>query len=120
MSDATTTIDQLKKKVAAFIDKRDWRQFHGAKNLSSDITIEAAELMELFVWARDKQEIEAILQQKREHVEDELADIVFACLAFCDEYDIDLSTALEKKIIKNAQKYPIEKAHGNSSKYTEL
>ena len=120
MNDKITTIQMLKEKVSQFINERDWRQFHGAKNLSMDITIEAAELMEIFTWARDQKEAETILKQKREHVEQELADIVFAALAFCNEYDIDLSSAMEQKIMINAAKYPIDKSKGNNKKYTEL
>ena len=119
MSDTNNTINDLKKIVATFITERDWRQFHGAKNMSTNITIEAAELMELFVWARDKEEADDILTNNQQAVEHELADILFCLLAFADEYNIDLAKALQDKIAHNAQKYPVEKCKGMNKKYSD-
>ncbi len=120
MKDNTTTIAQLKQKASNFVHDRDWRQFHGAKNLSMAISVEASELMELFIWARDQKEAGLILKEKEQDVKDELADIIFAALMFADEFDIDLTQAIEDKIIHNEKKYPIEKAKGVNKKYTDL
>ncbi len=119
MSDNSNTINDLKKIVNTFITERDWRQFHGAKNISTNIAIEAAELMELFVWARNKDEADAILKNKQQAVEHELADVLFSVLIFADEYNIDLTKALQHKIIHNAEKYPVEKCKGMNKKYNE-
>jgi NTP pyrophosphatase (non-canonical NTP hydrolase) len=120
MIDKTTTIAELQQKAASFINERNWRQFHGAKNLSMAITLEAAELMEIFTWARDQKEAAQLVEEKKEAVKHELADIVFATLVFCDEFNIDLSEAIIEKIAHNAKKYPIEKAKGMNKKYNEL
>jgi NTP pyrophosphatase (non-canonical NTP hydrolase) len=120
MSDAKTTLAELKALVTTFVHERDWRQFHGAKNLSMSIVGEAAELMELFTWTQDANEAARIVHEKKMAVTEELADIAGAVLMFCDEFNIDLSTAIKEKMIKNAAKYPIEKSRGINKKYTEL
>lgn len=119
MADDTTTIKELKNLVSQFIQERDWRQFHGAKNMSINIAIEAAELMELFVWHNTKEEIESTVNNKRESVEHELADILFSILAFADEYNIDLSNAFHNKMLHNSKKYPVTQVKGHNKKYTE-
>ncbi len=119
MLDNNNTINDLKKIVAKFITERDWRQFHGAKNLSTNIAIEAAELMELFVWARNKEEADEILKDKQQAVEHELADVLFCILAFADEYNIDLTKAFKDKIAHTAKKYPVEQCKGMNKKYDE-
>lgn len=120
MSDNKTTITELKALAANFVRERDWRQFHGAKNLSMAIVGEAAELMELFTWAQNADQAAKIVQEKKQAVKDELADVAAAVLMFCDEFNIDLSEAIQEKMIKNAEKYPIEKAKGINKKYNEL
>ena len=120
MQDNKTTVAELKKLATDFVAERDWRQFHGAKNLSMAIVAEAAELMELFLWAKDAQEAEQIVTTKKQAVRNELADIVAAALMFCDEFDIDLSSSIQEKMIQNIKKYPVEKAKSVNKKYTEL
>ena len=120
MSDTKTTVAELKALAANFVHERDWRQFHGAKNLSMAMVGEAAELMELFTWAKDAEQATRIVQEKKQAVKDELADVAAAVLMFCDEFDIDLSEAIKEKMIKNAEKYPVEKAKGMNKKYNEL
>ncbi len=119
--DSQTTVEQLKAKVAAFRDARDWKQFHNPKDLAASISIEANELLELFQW-KTAEEVEALLQdsKKREEIQDELADIVVYCLSAADQMDIDLADAIATKLKKNEEKYPVEKAFGNNKKYTEL
>ena len=119
MSDNNNTINDLKKIVVTFLTERDWQQFHGAKNMSTNIAIEAAELMEIFVWARNKEEADDILKNKRQAVEHELSDVLFCVLAFADEYNIDLAKALQDKIAHNAEKYPVEQCKGLNKKYDE-
>ena len=120
MNDKQTTMAQLKQAAAEFVQERDWEQFHGAKNLSTGIAIEAAELMELFVWTTDKHEAAQIVKQKQTLVQQELADIVITALLFANEFDIDVSSAIKQKLALNRQKYPIEKSKGVNKKYDEI
>ncbi len=115
--DKHTTIAQLKEKVEVFMHERDWRQFHAPKNMSMAIAVEAAELMEHFLWV-DAQESYRICEEKRTDVSHELIDVMFACLELADILQIDIATAFEEKLALNRQKYPVEKVKGKSDKYT--
>lgn len=119
MNDAQTTLQELKKVAEQFLKDRDWEQFHNPKNDSTDIAIEAAELIEFFVWIQGE-EVYQVLEKKREQIEDEAADVLFALLNFCNMAKIDLAKAFIKKMQKNAEKYPVEKARGRYTKYSEL
>jgi dCTP diphosphatase len=119
MSDATTTINDLKTRIKKIVEDRDWQQFHTPKNMSMHIAIEAAELMEIFAWADQQQSFE-LCETKRDAIEQELADIAFGVFNFCSRMNIDLATAFERKMILNEKKYPIEKCKGTSKKYNEL
>jgi dCTP diphosphatase len=107
------------EKIRQFRDARDWMQFHQPKDMAAGIAIEAAELMELFLWKSEQEQAE-IVETKREQIEEEVADIGIFLLELADNLDIDLLDAIEAKIEKNAKKYPVEKARGRSDKYTEL
>ena len=117
-TDEKTTIAQLKEKVRSFVEEREWQQFHTPKNLSMNIVREATELMELFMWSDSGAESAQELEQKRQEVEDEVADIAFALFNFCLRNTIDLATAFDKKLAHTAQKYPTEKVKGKNQKYT--
>ncbi len=119
MQDATTTINDLKKMIKKFIEEREWQQYHSPKNLSMQIAAEAAELMELLLWVESKESFEEVTKNK-EAVEHEIADIVHGIICFCLQANIDLSSALEKKMALNAKKYPLEKSKGKRVKYTQL
>ncbi|HKQ48249.1 MAG TPA: nucleotide pyrophosphohydrolase [Phycisphaerae bacterium] len=113
MTDADTTLRDLRETVRRFVDERDWNQFHDPKNLSMAIATEAAELMEHFRWltgpqARELRNAPSDLQEVRE----ELADILCFTLSFANALDIDLSTALREKMLKNAEKYPADRFRG--------
>lgn len=113
MSDADTTVRDLGEIVRRFVDERDWNQFHDPKNLSMAIATEAAELMEHFRWltgpqSRELRNSPTDLQQVRE----ELADILCFTLSFANALDIDLSSALREKMLKNAAKYPADRFRG--------
>jgi NTP pyrophosphatase (non-canonical NTP hydrolase) len=113
MSDADTSLLELREIVRRFVDERDWNQFHDPKNLSMAIATEAAELMEHFRWltgpqARELRQSPPDLQQVRE----EIADILCFTLSFANALDIDLSSALREKMLKNADKYPVEQFRG--------
>lgn len=121
MNDAETTLNEIKAKVLAFARERDWEQFHSPKNLSMAISAEAAELMEHFLWQSSEQSLEDMsTSDLREPVEEELADIMIFAIEFANVAGIDLSEVIERKMRRNAEKYPVEKARGRSVKYTKL
>ena len=115
MRDLQEVVDRIRQ----FRDARDWKQFHHPKDMAAGLAIEAAELMELFLWKNEQEQTE-IVETKREQIEDELADIGMFLLELADNLNVDLLTAIEAKMEKNAAKYPVEKSKGRSVKYTEL
>jgi dCTP diphosphatase len=121
MTDAKTTVAELRARVLAFVHERDWEQFHSPKNLSMALAAESGELMEHFLWS-DSPASQAVAQdpKKRPAIEAEIADVVIYALEFANICGIDLAAAIETKMAANAKKYPIEKARGRSDKYTEL
>jgi NTP pyrophosphatase (non-canonical NTP hydrolase) len=113
MSDPSTTLSDLRKLVADFVEARDWRQFHSPKNLSMSLAIEAAELMEHFQWLTiDQSRSIANQPAKLAEVGDELADILCYALALANELQLDISDAVRAKMIKNQQKYPADEFRG--------
>lgn len=113
MHDDATTVAELRALVRGFVDQRDWRQFHTPKNLAMSLAIEAAELMEHFQWLTPEQS-RAVAgdADKLSDVADELADVVCYALALANELPIDLAAAVERKMVKNAAKYPAEQYRG--------
>ena len=105
-SDATCTLDELKQIVAEFVRQRTWQKFHNAKNLSMALTVEAAELMEHYQWLTTDQVV-AGEGYDLEQVTDELADITSYVLALANTLNIDLSSAVANKMVKNRLKYPL-------------
>lgn len=121
MTDAGTTVAELRERVLAFVHARDWEQFHSPKNLSMALAAESGELMEHFLWAESKDSLNVAKDpKKRPAIEDELADVVIYALEFANICGIDLAKAIETKMAANDKKYPVEKARGRSEKYTEL
>jgi NTP pyrophosphatase (non-canonical NTP hydrolase) len=113
MSDAQTTVAELRQLVHEFVDARDWHQFHSPKNLSMSLAIEAAELMEHFQWiSTDASRAIRRDPQKMTAVAEELADILCYGLAIANELEIDISSAMRDKMQKNAVKYPVEQYRG--------
>ena len=106
----------LTDKLVRFRDDRDWSQFHNPKDLSIALSIEANELLELFLW-KGSEELNDLDEQK---VKDELADVFAYALLIAEHYGFDISEIVSQKIAKNAEKYPIEKAKGSATKYTDL
>lgn len=119
--DYNTTIGELKDLAKRFCEARDWDQYHDARELAMSMVIESAELLELFRFKSD-QELDRIFTapEQREKVCDEVSDVLFALLRFCQLYDIDVTTAYYSKMAKNDKKYPVEKARGSNKKYDEL
>jgi len=113
MPDEATTVADLRRAVADFVNEREWRPYHDAKNLSMSIAIEAAELMEHFQWIRTD-ELPAVLGSptKRAEISDELADVTCYVLGLANALELDLSTAVREKLAKNARKYPTDQFRG--------
>src|SRR3989344_1054725 len=102
-------IQKLTELVVKFRDARDWKQFHNAKDSSISLALEAAEVLEHFQW-KNKEEIDAYIKSNKADVAEELADVLYWILLMGNDLDIDLSSAFEKKMEKNAAKYPNDKA----------
>lgn len=120
-SDQTITIAALKMRVKKFVDDRDWAKYHNPKDVAVSITIEAAELVEIFQWVKDSEQ-ERITQDaaKMQKLKDELADVMIYCVSLANVLDIDIGQAVYQKIAKNEGKYPVDRIKGNYRKYKEL
>jgi NTP pyrophosphatase (non-canonical NTP hydrolase) len=112
-------ISDLVARIKKFRDDRDWMQFHDPKNMAISIVIEAAELLENFQW-KSKEEVEQYAEQHRDEIEEEIADIAIYLFELADNLGIDLPDAMNRKLQKNAEKYPVEKARGKHTKYDKL
>lgn len=117
----TIDLDQLNNEIQHFMNEREWDQFHTLKNLVCALSVESSELLEIFQWLKDE-DANRIMQDEnlRTKVEDEVADIFVYLLRIMNKTGIDLETVVKEKMRKNALKYPVELARGNSKKYTEL
>lgn len=109
-------LQALQKRIKQFCTDRDWSQFHDPKNLAISLQLEATEVLELFQWTKDNQ----VAKGKEVEVADELADVMYWLIMLANHYDIDLVQALDEKMNKNEEKYPVEKAKGVATKYNEL
>ena len=112
-------IENLRNQLRTFAAERDWDQFHSPKNLASALAVEAAELLENFQWLTEA-ESQQLPPQALAAVRAEVADVLLYLIRISDKLGIDLIAAANAKIVLNAEKYPVEKARGNSKKYTEL
>lgn len=113
MKDSETTVSHLRQVVDRFVAERDWHQFHTPKNLAMALSIEAAELMEHFQWLTAEQSWQVADQPaKKSEVGEELSDVFCYLLALANELKLDMSAALEAKMIKNAEKYPVHRYRG--------
>lgn len=117
--DKDTKIDDLKEKVQKFCEARDWDQFHNPKDLAIMLITEASELLEIFRYKNEEEVKEIMNGKKRVEVEEEVADIMFGLLRFAQMNDIDISSALKDKLIKNEKKYPADLVRGKNKKYNE-
>ena len=112
-------ITELQKRIVAFRDARDWKQFHNAKDLAIALNLEATEVMEHFLWKTDA-EIQEYLNKHKTDVAEELSDTLYWVLLMSHDLGIDLADAFAKKMDQNEAKYAVDKAKGNHKKYTEL
>jgi len=108
-----TDIQEITQALVKFRDEREWQQFHNPKDLSLALSIESAELLELFLWKNAE-------EANVEKVKEELADVLAYALLLAEKYQFDVKQIVLDKIKKNAEKYSVEKAKGTAKKYTEL
>ncbi|WP_230968810.1 nucleotide pyrophosphohydrolase [Nitrogeniibacter aestuarii] len=115
----TDTLIDLRDRLRAFADERDWAQFHTPKNLAMALVGEAAEVVEHFQWLTPEASA-ALPEATRVEVSHELADVLLYLVRLADRLDIDLGEAALEKLAINARKYPAEQAYGRADKYTRL
>lgn len=105
--------EEITEALLKFRDERDWEQFHNPKDLALAINVEAAELLELFLWKNAD-------EADKEKIKEELADIFSYAFLIAKKYNFDIKEIILDKIKKNKEKYPIDKAKGTAKKYNEL
>lgn len=106
------TINQVLK----FRDDRNWKQFHNPKDLAISISLEAAELLEVFQWSGT----DTVCAEKIDKIREELADVLNYCILMADACGLNMDEIIQEKVKRNNEKYPVEKAYGSKEKYTEL
>lgn len=111
-----TDLQALTQALRDFAKARDWEQFHSPKNLAAALSVEAAELLEHFQWLTEEQS-RTLPGLAKADVGAEAADVLLYLLQLCDKLQIDLIAAARQKLIRNAEKYPVERALGSSKKY---
>jgi NTP pyrophosphatase (non-canonical NTP hydrolase) len=116
---AIDSLDTLRRRIREFAEARAWERYHSPKNLVMALSVEAAELVEPFQWLTPEQS-QQLSADQREAVRQEIADVLIYLTRLADVLDIDLLDAAADKLALNARKYPVEKAHGNALKYSDL
>ncbi|MDW9380685.1 nucleotide pyrophosphohydrolase [Chryseobacterium sp. JV558] len=101
------------EKLLKFRDERDWEQFHNSKDLALALSIEASELLEVFLWKKNE-------DFNKDKLEEELADVFMYGILLAKKNNIDINNIILKKLQRNNEKYPVEKAKGKSNKYDDL
>ncbi|AMP98928.1 MazG nucleotide pyrophosphohydrolase [Pedobacter cryoconitis] len=105
--------EDLKNILVEFRNERDWERFHNPKDLALALSIEVSELNELFLWKKSE-------EADVEKIKDELADVFAYAILLAEKYNLDINEIVSNKVLKNAEKYPVDKAKGTSKKYNEL
>ncbi len=118
MTDEQTTIAQLRERLRAFNQARDWGQYHCPRNLAMALSAEAGELLALYLWCED-QGPQPRVASRDEKVPQELADVAICLLNLAEAAGVDLAAAVEAKLAANEAKYPVEKVKGRMEKYDE-
>ena len=115
------TVKELSDMIKIFCEERDWDQFHNPKDLAIGISTEANELLDIFRFKSNEDMLEIFSNpEKKIHIEEELADVLFFVLRFAQMNQIDLKKAMKMKMKKNAAKYSVELAKGQNKKYNEF
>jgi len=106
--------DKIQNEIKTFVDERDWEQFHSPKNLSMALSVEAAELVEIFQWQK-QEEYKENEEKVVNAVKDEVADIFYYVVRMCQKMNINLEEAFSEKMKKNRQKHPVDRVKGKST-----
>ena len=109
----------IARTLIIFAEERNWDQYHTPRNLASALSVEAAELLEIYQWSRGQNWAELEDSTLKARTEEEIADILIYLIRFSDKAGIDLQLAVEKKLLSNAEKYPADQFRGSDRKYTE-
>ena len=112
-------LEDLRQALIKFSSDRQWEKFHTPKNLASSLSVEVAELQEIFMWLTPQESVD-LNPDLRSRVVDEVGDVLICLLNFCNSLQIDLMHSAKQKLKKNESKYPVEKSRGNAKKYTEF
>jgi len=118
-SERSVSVEALRARLRSFNAERDWEQYHSPRNLAMALTVEAGELLELFLWSADEGP-QPPVAARIPKVADEAADVFICLLNFCEAAGVDLMAATDAKLERNARKYPVSKARGRLEKSTEL
>jgi NTP pyrophosphatase (non-canonical NTP hydrolase) len=118
-ADRSTTLAELSAAVRRFNEERDWARYHCARNMAMALCTESAELLELYLWSSDEGP-QPPVASREPLVAEEAADVLICLLALCDRAGVDLAAAVEAKLVKNAGRYPVERAKGRLEKAGEL
>jgi NTP pyrophosphatase (non-canonical NTP hydrolase) len=109
-------MEELKEYIREFIRARDWEQYHAPKNLALALSVEAAEIVEIFQWKDNQEELSPT---EIEALKQEIGDVLVYLLELADKYQIDIIQAAKEKLVLNEHKYPVEKVKGKAWKYSE-
>lgn len=112
-------LKKLTKRIIQFRDAREWKQFHNPKDSAISLSLEASEVLEHFQW-KNHEETEEYIKTHKEHIGEELADVLYWVLLMSYDFNIDILCAFENKMKKNEKKYSVKKSRGKHTKYTEL
>lgn len=112
-------LEELQRALRKFAGDRDWEQFHTPKNLAAALSVEVAELQEIFMWLTPDQS-QHLSPERRVQVTDEVGDVFICLLNFCNSLGLDPLQAAADKLVKNELKYPVEKSKGHAKKYTDF
>jgi len=113
-----SNMNQLIEQVRAFARERDWDQFHSPKNLSMGLSIEAAEILEIFQWLTEEQS-KVLNAEALSRLEEEIGDVMIYLIGLADRFGLDPAVLAANKLTINAQKYPADLVRGKAKKYTE-
>jgi NTP pyrophosphatase (non-canonical NTP hydrolase) len=113
------SLAELQNAIDAFVEERNWAQFHTPKNVAMGIAIEAAEIMEHFFWCTGEESY-SLPKEKRAEVANEIGDVLIYLLRLGQVLDMDIIAAARDKLVVNAEKYPVGKAKGRATKYVDL
>jgi NTP pyrophosphatase (non-canonical NTP hydrolase) len=114
-----TDLDKLTKLILKFRKDRNWKQFHKPKDMAISLSLEASEVLEHFQW-KTEEEVEEYLKTHKDHIGEELIDVLWWILLICHDLNINIDEAFKKKLKKNSQKYPVEKSKNSHKKWSEL